>query len=159
MRHCVRVFCRSRKLPVLEKMLTTLNSAGHGFHLTVGPGSDVVGEENWSYLVLQYKEGRLPLIIQVDHPGREEKLFRSEIEKYTGTIGPAGLSLRKRSVVSHIRTSRYLVTCQIPVPDVDQDGYDAAWYFCQYLVSHAAGLVHADGVGFYSGNKVIIATD
>lgn len=159
MGHYVRVFCRSKKLPVIEKILTALNKTGRGFHLTAGPGSDAVEEENWSQLYLQYKEGKLPLIIKINRPEDEDGLFRSEIQDFIEIIGSPGLSLRKRGVTYHLQNSRYIVACQIPAPDIDQDGYDAAWYFCQYFVSHAAGLVQADGQGFYRGNKVIVSTE
>jgi hypothetical protein len=82
--------------------------------------------------------------------------MKEEIGEFLEFIGRPGLSFKKRKVIEHLKKTRYIIACQLPTSDIDDDGYDANGDFLTYFVENCGGIIQADGEGFYEGSKLIV---
>jgi len=49
----------------------------------------------------------------------------------------------------------FIIASQL-LNDIEDDGYNANGWFLDYFVQHCGGMIHADGEGFYDGDKIIL---
>jgi hypothetical protein len=59
-------------------------------------------------------------------------------------------------VIVHLNSTRFIVACQLPSTDIDDDGFDANGEFLNYFVERCGGMIQADGEGFYEGHEVVV---
>ena len=108
---------------------------------------------------MAYKPGKSPLVVECSRDdGKEDCLARVEPEEFIELIGRPGLSLTKRRVINHLRSTKFIIASQL-LNDIDDDGYDANGTFLSYFVEHCGGMIHADLEGFYDGSKLILKLD
>ena len=80
-------------------------------------------------------------------------------QEFIDLIGEAAESLTCEKVIGHLRATRFVVACQLPTTDIDDDGFEANYQFLNYFVQHHGGLIQADGEGFYEGSDLIVPVE
>src|SRR5690242_6286445 len=123
MGYYVRAFCASDKVPTPKELLKYVKSKG----ISLGLEADGVDIDStkWDQVAWTYKEGKLPILMECNRDSSEDGLFREEIDEFLEFIGKPGFSLAKRRVIGHLKESKYIISCQLPTSDIDDDGYDA----------------------------------
>jgi hypothetical protein len=157
MGYYVRAFCASEVVPTPRALLEYVKKKGISLGLE-GDGIDIY-DASWEQLAWIYKDGKLPILMECNRDTAEDGLFRKEIDEFLDFIGKPGLSLAKRRVMGHLKESKYIIACQLPTSDIDDDGYDANGTLLTYFVQNHSAIIQADGEGFYDGNKVVVALD
>jgi hypothetical protein len=161
MGYYVRVFCTAERPPTIRTALGALQSKG----LDVRAGEDCNTAEkldasNWSEFTLMYKPEKLGIIVECNQPnGSDTCLFAEELAEFQEVIGPPGRSKNKRKVLEHLAQTKFIIACQLPTHDIDDDGYDANGAFLTYFVENFGGMIQADGEGFYEGTKIIVSDE
>jgi hypothetical protein len=157
MGYYVRAFCASETVPTPRTLLEYTKKKGFSLGLeAVGIDMD---NDNWEQLVWVYKDGKLPILMECNRNTSEDCLFREEIDEFLDFIGKPGISLKKRRVIGHLKESKYIIACQLPTSDIDDDGHDATGTLLTYFVVNHSAIIQADGEGFYEGNKVVVAIE
>ena len=157
MGYYVRAFCASEKVPTPRALLEYAKKKGIPLGLE-GDGVDI-DNTNWEQLAWVYKDGKLPILMECNRDTSEDCLFREEIEEFIEFIGKPGLSVKKRRIIGHLKESKYIIACQLPTSDIDDDGYDANGMLLTYFVENHSAIIQADGEGFYEGDKVVVALE
>jgi hypothetical protein len=157
MGYYVRAFCTDSEVPSLNKTIKWLQQKGKQIQLDQQTVKTDVNSTDWTNAAIVYKLGKKPILVECNRDnGTDNCLMREEITEFFEFIGPPGLSLSKRDVIKHLKNTRYVIACQLPTSDIDDDGYAVNSYFLQYFVENHGGLFQADAEGFYKGNKIIV---
>jgi len=156
MGYYVRAFCTSTDVPKLNDVLEWLSN--RGLIISIDDEEKAkLDSSDWKQISLYYKTGKLPILAECNcDNGSEECLMREEVNEFLEFIGKPGLSLNKRRVLKHLANTKFIIACQLPTSDIDDDGYDANGEFLRYFIEHCDGMIQADGEGFYSGNEIIV---
>jgi len=152
----VRAFCTGSLVPTLAQVFEYAKT--HGVMLEVDETYDPTDLESheWSDVEIIYKAGKGPLVVECNrNDGTDDCLAQVEPQEYIDAIGPPGMSLIRRRVIKHLRATEFIIASQL-LSDIDDDGYEANGRFLEYFVGHCGGMIHADGEGFYDGDKVIL---
>ena len=110
---------------------------------------------NWSQAEFFYKEGKGPIVVEMNYNTGNESLAAVESQEFIDDIGSPGLSMSKRRVIKRLRKTRFILSCQL-LSDIDDDGYRYNGELLDYFVKNHDGLIQADGEGFYEGHKLIV---
>lgn len=159
MGYYIRAFCTARKPPTIRSVLRALFATG----VQLKPEDDFDNPEtldshDWQQFAFLYKPGRLGILVECNrHDGSHGCLAAKEIEEFIDLIGSSERSAPKRKVTDHLKATQFIIACQLPSTDIDDDGFDANGEFLNYFVHHCGGMVQADGEGFYDGHEVIVS--
>lgn len=170
MGYYVRVFCKSSQVPTLASIqnwlqelqssavLDDYDHAHDGYESgSAEPPTLDLETSAWEQIALVYRAGKLPIIVECNRDdGTDESLMREEVEEFVELIGEPGKSAAKRKVLAHLAATKFVVACQLPSSDIEDDGYDANSEFLDYFLTHCEGLIQADGEGFYDGEDIIV---
>jgi hypothetical protein len=157
MGYFVRAFCTDSKVPELNKVIQWLKQKGKDIELDHQMEMVDTASTNWTSAAIIYKPGKKPILVECNRDiGTEECLLREEINEFLEFIGSPGLSSSKREIIKHLKNTSYVIACQLPTTDMDDDGYETNHYFLNYFVENHGGLIQADAEGFYKGNKIIV---
>ncbi|HEY4760152.1 MAG TPA: hypothetical protein VIH42_06200 [Thermoguttaceae bacterium] len=116
-----------------------------------------LNDSQWKQIALSYKQGKLPILVECNRDeGKEDCLMKQEVSEFLDRLGRPGISFAKRGVINHLKKTAFIIACQLPTADIDDDGYDANGCFLSYFVQHCGGMIQADGEGFYEGHKLIV---
>ena len=108
MGYFTRVFCKSNKKPNVEQILDNLNSKGHT--ATTNLEQDEIKSENWTEFELHYKEGKLPILVEINQIGESDGLAEEEIEEFKEAIGKPGLfDSSKKKVLKHLDQTIFIL--------------------------------------------------
>ncbi len=155
MGYYTRVFCKSNKRQNVEQILKKLNSRGYTAKSNLDEKE--IQSENWKDFELIYKEGKLPILVVLNRIGESDGLAEEEIEEFKEAIGKPGLfDSNKNKVIKHLDQTSSILCHQLPISDIDNDGYDINGELMQIFVSDFEGMIQCDGEGFYSGTKLIV---
>lgn len=157
MGYYVRAFCTSKNVPAISTILKKL--AEQGCHIKLDKNMIPVDDdsENWKQVALEYKQGKLPILAEcIRDDGSADCLMRDEINEFLEFIGKPRLSFAKRRIIEHLKKTKYIIACQLPTSDIDDDGYDANGNFLAYFHDNCNGIIQADGEGFYEGSKLVV---
>jgi hypothetical protein len=58
--------------------------------------------------------------------------------------------------LEHLAATAFVIACQLPSSDIEDDGYNVNGHFLTFFVEHCGGMIQADGEGFYEGDKLIL---
>src|SRR3954449_8687992 len=170
MSYYVRVFCTSADVPSLATVqawlrandsIALIDEPDHAIESAEAgelqpPVLDLATSE-WDQVALVYRAGKLPILVDCHRDnGTAESFMRKEIAEFVNLIGVPNGSTARRRVLQHLTATKFVVTCQLPVSDMEEDGFDANSEFLLYFVEHCRGMVQADGEGFYSGSKLMV---
>ncbi len=157
MGYYVRAFCKADKVPSANSVLKWLDARGFQFSIEISDtGIDAYSCE-WKQISLKYKDDKLPILVDCDRDdGSDSCLMRKEINEFLELIGKPGLFSAKRRVVKHLRDTRFVIACQLPVSDIGDDGYDANGEFLRYFLENCEGMIQADCEGFYDGETLVV---
>lgn len=155
MGYYVRAICASEKMPTPRDLLEYAQKK----RVRLGLEADDIDIDStdWEQLVWIYKDGKLPILMECNKNTSEDCLFREEIDEFLESIGKPGFSLAKRRVIGHLKESKYIIACQLPTSDIDDDGYNANKTLLAYFLENHSAIIQADGEGFYEGNKLVVA--
>jgi hypothetical protein len=159
MGYYVRAFCTAPEPPTVRTVLDAL--ASWGVVLTpesAYSGPDILDAADWERFEFLYKAGKQSIVAECNrHDGTPDCLAAREVEEFIEMIGPVGRSKAKRRVVDHLKATRFVIACQLPSSDIDDDGFAANDEFLTYFEDMCGGMVQADGEGFYSDDKLLVA--
>lgn len=173
MGYYVRAFCTSATVPTLAAIQSWLRVAGSSVVLDdpahaveaverAMPFKPVIdlGTAEWSQVAVCYKPGKLPILAECNRRGSGEgDLAQEEIDEFVESVGPPGRSGAKKRVLEHLAKTQFVVACQLPVSDMDDDGYEANGEFLDLFVEECGGMIQADGEGFYDGPRLVVRLD
>jgi hypothetical protein len=158
MGYYIRAFCTAKKPPTVRSVLQALTSSG--VRLTVEDDYDNSGtldSPDWRQFAFEYKPGKRGIQVQCNRlDGSGDGLAAAEIEEFIELIGPPERSKQRRKVVEHLESTQFIIACQLPSTDIDDDGFNANGEFLNYFVTHCGGMIQADGEGFYDGHDLIV---
>jgi hypothetical protein len=141
----------------LKKFLTA-NGQGFNFRLELNEGTLDNEGENWHSFEMKYKEGKSPIIVELNLVNDTDEIGKEEVQEFIEEIGSPGISLKKRKVINHLKETKYIIANQL-LGDIDDDGYDANGEFMKYFVDNFEGMQYADGEGFYDKDMTLLLKD
>ncbi len=187
MSYYIRAFCTALEVPDLETIQVWLRERGskavidevdHAFEAAeageIGPSALNLADSDWEQVALVYRAGKLPILAECNRDdGSEDCLMReggkgvrnlfrpfavsssSQTEKVPDTFSaPESMRVRK-----HLAETKFVVACQLPTADIEEDGYDANGDFLTFFTEHCGGMIQADGEGFYDGQRLLLELD
>jgi hypothetical protein len=113
----------------------------------------------WTDFIFHYKEGKLPILVEIAWCDDDGSLGKEELGEFLEDIGSPGLSLKTRKVIKHLKATKYIVCCQIPVSDVDNDGFSANQQLMDFFVDHYQAMIHVVNEGFYNRENILFLRD
>ena len=152
MSYYVRAFCKATITPSFSELQQHLSMQNKAYRLE---GDTDENNIHWTDFEFYYKEDKLPLLVELNWCEEPESVGYEELEEFLEDIGSPGLSLKKRKVIRHLRETKYIICAQFPVSNIDEDGYKAIDTFFKLFVDRYQALLHADGEGFYYGDRII----
>src|SRR6478609_140349 len=154
MSYYLRVFCKSEQRPNIKEAIDYINSKGHAFTLSTNLSLEEQTSGKWTDLELRYKANKLPILIECNKIGDADDIAREEIEEFVENIVPYGRFNEKDKIIAHLNATRYIILSQVPMSDVDEDGYLVNMEFLFYLADHYQGIIHEEQEGFYDSKQV-----
>ena len=123
MGYYTRVFCKSKSRPSVKQILDKLNLVGHAVNSNLD--ANELKLENWNHFELIYKKGKLPILVELNQIGHSDGLAEEEIEEFQESIGKPGIfdSIKKK-VLKHLEKTEFILCNQLPISDIDDNGYD-----------------------------------
>ncbi|MFC2140831.1 hypothetical protein ACFLQP_00860 [Acidobacteriota bacterium] len=156
MGYYVRTFCKTENIHPLKEAIDYAKAKGANLKV---PEETDIESIPWKEAELHYKEGKGPIIVECNiDDGSDDCLVKQECQEFIEEIGSPGISFSKRKVISHLKQTKFIITCQL-LSDIDDDGYDANGEFLRFFMENCDGIIQADGEGFYKGNKLIVKLD
>ena len=156
MSYYIRAFCRTDRSPAFSGLQKYMSDKSPHYRLE-GEVDD--NNSYWTDFILHYKEGKLPILVEINWCEDDSSLGKEELEGFLEAIGSPGFSLRKRKVINHLKQTKYIICCQIPISDVDDDGFFATQQLMRFFVANYQGLIHVENEGFYARNHTIFVKD
>jgi hypothetical protein len=171
MGYYVRAFCTDSNIPDLATIQAWLRKRGspaviddpnHAVEAAeageLRPAILDLATSDWEQVAIAYRAGKLPILAECNRDdGTDESLMREEIAEFVDVIGEPGRSAAKKRVLEHLAATKFVVACQLPTSDLEDDGLDANGEFLNFFVEHCGGMIQADGEGFYDNDEVIVA--
>lgn len=155
MAYFTRVFCSTNQKPKINEILEKLKS--DGFNVSVNLTESELDNDNWTNFELTYDTERLPLLVELNQKGNSDGLAEEEIEEFLEFVGvPKFYELRKKKVISHLKSTEYIVCIQLPISDIVAKGYDTNGELMEFIELNYSGMVQADKEGFYLKNKLLV---
>jgi len=155
MGYFTRVFCKSHSKPNVNEILERLNSKNNSAKSNLDDNQ--LQSENWTDFELFYKEGKLPILVELNQIKESGGLAEEEIEEFKEAIGKPGLfDSSKKKILKHLDQTNFILCNQLPTSDIDADGYDINGELMQIFATEYEGMVQCDGEGFYLGSKLIV---
>lgn len=159
MGYYTRVFCRSAEKPTVKAILLYLD-ATMDFDIRTDLTPEEAGTTNWNAFSLHYDEERLPILVECNMVTDTDELGREEIAEFIEQVEDSGeADENTEKVIAHLQAARFIIACQLPVSDIDDDGYDVNGELMNYFTAHYEGMVQADGEGFYDGDELLVELD
>jgi hypothetical protein len=111
MAYYVRAFCKSADpVPPLARILQWVRDRGPTLSLDPRSGRLSLEAEDWNEAELIYKEGKLPLIVEVSRANQpREALLHEEIGEFQEFLEDVPESENKLKVLEHLAATRYIV--------------------------------------------------
>lgn len=153
MGYYTRAFCTSSEIPSLSEISRQLQTICRECRIEPNENNS---DGDWESFSLYYKDGKLPLLVELNKRDDGDNLANKEIEEFIEEIGAPLFSLSKRKVINHLMNSKYLVASQLPTSDVDDQGYEVNGALLQIFALGYGGMIQADNEGFYFENKLIL---
>lgn len=153
-----RIFCRAAEKPTVTAILEHLETV-LDFDISTNLSPEEAGSGAWTTFELHYDEDRLPVLVECNYVS-EDETAREEIAEFIEQIEDiVGADENSGKVITHLRATCFIIACQLPVSDIDDDGYDANGELMNFVATNCDGLIQADGEGFYDGEKLLIPLD
>jgi hypothetical protein len=152
----IRAFCLGNEVPHIASLLQGLKT--RDVHLTLAgePPPPPTDMPDWDRAALVYKKGKSPLIVECHRNDAEGSPARRQIESFLKQIGPPGKSTIKRRITAHLQGTKFIIACNLPVDDMDDDGWDANGQILTFFVENCHALIQADREGFYERANLIL---
>ena len=154
MSYYLRVFCKSDHKPNIKEAIAHINGLGHAFKVSVNLSEEDQTSGKWTDVELTYKAGKMPILIECNQIGDEDDIAREEIEEFVENIVPYGKFKEKDKIIAHLNATRYIILSQLPLKDLDEDGYTTNKEFLKYVADYHQGIIHEEQEGFYDGKQV-----
>lgn len=155
----VRAFCTGSDVPTLAQVFEYAKAHGVALSADETHGPTDINTPDWTEVEIAYNPDKSPLVVECNRDnGTDDCLAKVEPQEYIETIGSPGFSRAKRPVIQHLKNTKFIISSQL-LSDIEDDGYDANGTFINYFVEHCGGMIHADGEGFYNGDKIIVKAD
>ena len=171
MGYYVRAFCTNPAVPDLasiqawlreRKSAAVIDDPNHAVEASQRgesqrPVIDLHTSE-WEQVAIAYRPGKLPILAECNRDdGTAHCLMREEVAEFVEFVQAAGPSEAAARVLKHLADTKFVVACQLPSSDLDDDGFDVNGDFLSFFVERSGGMIQADGEGFYDDEKLIVA--
>ena len=158
MAYYFRAFCTEATPPALAQVLDWVRERGVSLAVDPGDSTAGAGTPNWGEtpVGLIYAEGNAPFSAEVNVNEGPDSLAAQEINEFIEMLQIAKKSRKRDGVIDHLRRTKFIVPCRIPIADFADAGFHALDVFLAYFLVHCGGMVQADGQGFYEGGKLIV---
>ncbi len=170
MGYYIRAFCTNPKVPDLASIQTWLreresaaiiDEPNHAVEAAqAGEARSPIldlATSDWEQVAIAYRTGKLPILAECNRDdSTDESLMRGEVAEFMELVGEPGRSAAKQRVLDHLTATKFVIACQLPTSDLEDDGYDANGDFLRFFVEHCGGMIQADGEGFYDGDRIIV---
>jgi len=154
MDYYVRAFCIADEVPPVSDLLQWLQE--RDVRLAPGEGDGSLESSDWQRQPLRYKESRQPFILECRRDGGADSPMRMEIDDFIRRVNEAGTGRANKRIVSHLRKTKFIVACQLPVDDMDESGWDANGQILTYYAENCKAILQADREGFYERSVLIL---
>ena len=158
MGYYIRAFCALGDAPPLREVLDFAREKGSSIHLDPRVNDAQASDPAWRQAGLRYKDDKLPILLEVNQ-NEGDSLVRQEIDEFLESLQDAPRSKAREKVEDQLRATRFVVAAQLQTSDIDDDGYNANGWVMRYFVERHAGMIQADGEGFYDGDRLIVPLD
>ena len=152
MGYYLRVFCNSDTVPSVASLQGALHAAAPALRLHTDDPTD---SSHWENAELRYKDGKEPILIEVNRNDGADSLAAEEIGEFAAEVRALPQSSATARVLEHLRASHYTVCCRL-LTDIDDDGFVANDQLMDYFILNHDGMVQADGEGFYDGAELLV---
>lgn len=152
----IRAFCLNGEVPHIASMLQWLKARDVNLTLADVPNQPPTDTTDWHRVALTYKKDKAPLILECRRNDADASPGRQDIDAFLAKIGAPGKSTIKRRVVAHLKGAKFIIACNLPVEDMDDDGWDANGQILTFLVENCHALIHAEREGFYERANLIL---
>jgi hypothetical protein len=170
MGYYIRAFCTAQHPPRLADIQGWLRERGSRAVLDDPDHAVMASRDNaisapildldtseWQQVALIYKVAKLPILAECSRDdGKQDSLLHAEVREFADAVREALPEDARTRVLAHLQATQFIVACQLPTSDIDDDGYDANGYFLAYFVKHCGAMIQADGEGFYDGSTMIL---
>lgn len=156
MGYYVRAFCLARNAPTLAEMLQWLAEREVKLSLEDQRDRDQAQSPQWHNAALTFEQGKPPILIECDRNDGDNSLARQEIQAFLDKIGAPGRSTAKRRVAAHLKGTKFIIACKLPVEEMDERAWDANGQVLTFLVERCEALIQADREGFYERSNLIL---
>lgn len=159
MGYYMRAFCTEPEVPTIRDVLDYLSSE---WEVVLTPEAEyadaqVMDDAEWKQFAFLYKAGKRGILVECNrHDGTADCLAASEVSEFLDLIGPPEDSAAKQRVIEHLKNTQFIIACQLPTSDIDDDGYAANNEFLTYFEDLCDGMVQADGEGFYADANLLV---
>ncbi|UII22322.1 hypothetical protein [Fulvivirga ligni] len=156
MGYYTRVFCTTKKKPTVSQILQNLKL--NGFNASSNLSEPELMSDDWTHFELFYKEGKLPILVEVNEIEASDGLAEEEIEEFKEAIGkPGWFDSKKKKVLKHLSKTSFILCNQLPTSDIDDDdGYAINGELMDFFRRECEGMIQCDAEGFYSEGKLIL---
>jgi hypothetical protein len=160
MGYYLRAFCIEEQVPPLTEIKDKLQSEGCLIEFNKTDGIADLKSLEWTRADLTYQKGKRPILVECNrNNGEKGNMAEGEINEFLEFVGSPGLSLAKRKVIKQLQNTKFIIACQLPTSDINDEGYEKVGEFLKYFVKTRKGMIQADQEGFYEGTKVIVKLD
>ena len=170
MGYYVRAFCTNPKVPDLATIQTWLrehkssaviDDPNHAVEVAKAGKSRPpildLATSDWEQVAIVYRVGKLPILAECNRDdGTNECLMREEVGEFVELVEEADRSEVTERVLEHLAATAFVIACQLPSSDIEDDGYNVNGHFLTFFVEHCGGMIQADGEGFYEGDKLVL---
>lgn len=158
MSYYTRIFCRAAEKPTVTAILEHLETV-LDFEVSTNLSPEEAGSAAWTTFELHYDEDRLPIQVECNFVSDDETA-REEIAEFIEQVEDLDdADENSEAVISRLRATRFIIACQLPVSDIDDDGYDANGELMNFVAAKCDGLIQADGEGFYEKDELLVELD
>ncbi|MEZ4489808.1 MAG: hypothetical protein R3F51_19655 [Cyanobacteriota/Melainabacteria group bacterium] len=156
MGYFVRAFCKNPQPPKIQELLDAISKVVQVELDLELCDSDLVDKENWEQFAYKYDREMNSILIECNEREGEDSLAEEEIDEFLEMVHSLPDSDEKSKVQDHLKSTAFVISCRLPTSDITEAGYNANDALLAFLEEHYAGLIQADGEGFYAGDEIIL---
>lgn len=135
MRYYVRAFCTDEPRPSIDQFESALKRENRAARFETDEDRQ---SADWSQAKFYYKNGKEPVIVEVNVNDGAESLPAEECQDFIDEINEPGFSISKRRVFGHLASTRFIICCQL-LSDIDDDGYHWNGELLNFCVENQGG--------------------
>jgi hypothetical protein len=154
MGYYLRAFCTSEDLPPLGRVVEWAAAQGVPLALEHEPDPGALGPAGWRWAEIRYKHSKRPLVVDVSRAAGNG--LPLEEPRSSSSSSPRSRSQRRRAgcLPSCGKAAPWSArSCSATSTTTATTPSGSSW---TAFVERCGGMIHADGEGFYDGDRLIV---